>query len=88
MFDLPAKLVHDQLAEHQAALNLNPSFALARTTYGWALLRAGRFDDAISETAKALRMSPMDSFSGLYTTTHGLALLAANPARTHGRLLE
>ncbi|UVO27550.1 adenylate/guanylate cyclase domain-containing protein [Bradyrhizobium arachidis] len=65
------------LAEHQAALNLNPSFALAHTAYGWALLRAGRFDDAIAETAKALRMSPLDSFSGLYTTIHGLALLAA-----------
>jgi adenylate cyclase len=65
------------LAEHQAALNLNPSFALARTAYGWALLRAGRFDDAIAETAKALRMSPLDSFAGLYTSIHGLALLAA-----------
>ncbi|MCP3371524.1 adenylate/guanylate cyclase domain-containing protein [Bradyrhizobium cajani] len=65
------------LAEHQAALNLNPSFALAHMAYGWALLRAGRFDDAIAETAKALRMSPLDSFSGLYTTIHGLALLAA-----------
>ncbi|MGH6930483.1 MAG: adenylate/guanylate cyclase domain-containing protein [Dongiaceae bacterium] len=64
------------LAELRAALNLNPSFALARTTYGWALLRAGRFDDAITETEKALRMSPMDSFAGLYTTIHGLALLA------------
>ncbi len=65
------------LAEHQAALSLNPSFALGRMTYGWALLRAGRFDDAIAETAKALRMSPMDSFFGLYTQFHGLALLAA-----------
>ncbi len=64
------------LAEFQAALNFNPSFALARTTYGWALLRAGRFDEAITETEKALRMSPMDSFAGLYTTIHGLALLA------------
>lgn len=65
------------LAEHEVALKLNPSFALAHTAYGWALLRAGRFDDAIAETAKALRMSPLDSFSGLYTTIHGLALLAA-----------
>jgi adenylate cyclase len=64
------------LAELQAAINLNPSFALAHTAYGWALLRAGRFEEAISETAKALRMSPMDSFAGLYTTIHGLALLA------------
>jgi adenylate cyclase len=65
------------LAEHEAALALNPHFALARTTYGWALLRAGRFDEAIAETAKALRMSPLDTFSGLYTTVHGLALLGA-----------
>ncbi|MGD9885217.1 MAG: adenylate/guanylate cyclase domain-containing protein, partial [Reyranella sp.] len=65
------------LAEHEAALVLNPNFALGRTTYGWALLRAGRFDEAIAETAKALRMSPLDSFSGLYTTIHGLALLGA-----------
>jgi adenylate cyclase len=64
------------LAELHAALNLNPSFALAHTAYGWALLRAGRFEEAITETAKALRMSPMDSFAGLYTTIHGLALLA------------
>ena len=44
---------------------------------GWALLRAGRFDEAIVETGRALRMSPLDSFSGFYTATHGLALLAA-----------
>jgi adenylate cyclase len=65
------------LAEHEAALNVNPSFALGRMTYGWALLRAGRFEESIAETAKALRMSPMDSFLGLYTAIHGLALLAA-----------
>lgn len=40
-------------------------------------LRAGRFEEAIVETGWALRMSPLDSFSGFYTTTHGLALLAA-----------
>ena len=65
------------LAEHESALALNPHFALARTNYGWALLRAGRFEEAIAETAKAMRMSPLDSFSGLYTTIHGLALLGA-----------
>ena len=64
-------------ASSEAALNLNPSFALGRMGYGWALLRAGRFDEAIAETGKALRMSPMDSFAGLYTTIHGLALLGA-----------
>ena len=65
------------LAEFDAALVLNPSFALARALHGWALVRAGRHDEAIAETATALRMSPLDSFAGLYTTIHGLALLAA-----------
>jgi TolB-like protein/Tfp pilus assembly protein PilF len=69
---------HEQaLVELRTALNLNPSFALGHTALGWALLRAGRFDEAIAETGWALRMSPLDSFSGFYTTTHGLALLAA-----------
>jgi adenylate cyclase len=45
--------------------------------YGWALLRAGRFDEAIAETGQALTLSPLDSFAGFYTTIHGLALLAA-----------
>ena len=65
------------LAELDAALALNPSFALARAIHGWALVRAGRYDAAIAETAAALRMSPLDTFAGLYTTSHGLALLAA-----------
>ena len=58
----------------------------------WALLRAGLFDEAIAETGTALRMSPLDSFSGFYTAIHGLALLggaalrrgAAVPARFGG----
>ena len=65
------------LVELRATLELNPSFALGRTALGWALLRAGHFDEAIAETGKALRMSPMDSFAGLYTSIHGLALLGA-----------
>lgn len=69
---------HDRaLVELRTALDLNPSFALGRTAFGWALLRAGRFDEAIAETGRALRMSPRDSFSGFYTSIHGLALLGA-----------
>jgi adenylate cyclase len=65
------------LAELRAVHDLNPSFALGRTALGWALLRAGHFDEAIAETGNALRMSPMDSFAGIYTAIHGLALLGA-----------
>ncbi|MCR0984416.1 tetratricopeptide repeat protein [Roseomonas populi] len=65
------------IAELRAALDLNPNFALGHTFLGWGLLRAGVFDEAVERTGQAVRMSPADSFSGLYTATHGLALLGA-----------
>jgi adenylate cyclase len=65
------------LVELRAALDLNPCFALGRALHGWGLLRAGRMEEAIAETGLALRMSPMDSFAGIYTAIHGLALLGA-----------
>ena len=69
---------HDRaLAELRAALHLNPSFALGRMVFGWALTRAGRFEEAVEESGRALRMSPLDNFSGFYNSIHGLALLGA-----------
>jgi TolB-like protein/Tfp pilus assembly protein PilF len=69
---------HDRaVGELRIALDFNPSFALGHTALGWALLRAGHFDEAIAATGRALRLSPLDSFSGFYTAIHGLALLAA-----------
>lgn len=65
------------LVELHATLELNPSFALGHTALGWGLLRAGQFEEAIAETGLALRMSPIDSFAGLYNAIHGLALLGA-----------
>jgi adenylate cyclase len=68
---------HEQgLAELRAALEINPNFALGRMALGWGLVRAGQIEAAIEETAKPLRMSPMDSFAGIYTAIHGLAFLA------------
>lgn len=76
--NLSTQAQHERaLAELDAALALNPNFALAHALHGWALVRAGKLDAAIAETATALRMSPLDTFAGLYTTMHGLALLAA-----------
>jgi adenylate cyclase len=63
--------------ELRTALEINPNFALGRTALGWALLRAGQFEAAIQETGKPLKLSPMDSFAGIYTAIHGLALLGA-----------
>jgi adenylate cyclase len=65
------------LADLRAALELNPSFALGRTMLGWGLLRAGHVAEAIEETGHAIRMSPADSFAGIYTAIHGLSLLGA-----------
>jgi len=65
------------LEELRSALHLNPSFALGRMAYGWALTRAGQFDAAVIESGRAVRMSPLDSFSGFYTSIHGLTLLGA-----------
>ena len=66
------------LVELRAALDVNPNFALGRTALGWGLLRAGDIEAAIVETGKPLRMSPLDSFAGIYTSIHGLALLGAH----------
>ncbi|MET0527872.1 MAG: adenylate/guanylate cyclase domain-containing protein [Microvirga sp.] len=69
---------HDRaLEQFRTALDTHPNWALGHTMHGVALLRAGYFEDAISETGHALRMSPVDPFAGLYTVFHGLALLAA-----------
>ena len=69
---------HDRaLGELRVALTLNPSFALGHMAYGWALLRAGEFDEAIAKTGQAMRLSPLDDFSGFYLAIHGLALLGA-----------
>jgi adenylate cyclase len=75
--------LHSQRREHRAgldelraALRFNPNFALGRMLLGWALVRAGQFEDAAAETAKALRLSPADNFISVYQATHGLALLA------------
>jgi adenylate cyclase len=65
------------LEQLRTALNAHPSWALGRTMYGVALVRAGQFEEAISETDHALRMSPVDTFAGLYTAFHSLALVAA-----------
>jgi adenylate cyclase len=65
------------LPELEAALRVNPSFALAHTIYGWALARAGRFDDAILETQMALRLSPADTFLSFYEWFHGFVLLVS-----------
>ena len=63
------------LKEFEAAIHINPSFALAHSMYGWVLVNAGRFETAEQETRTALRLSPKDSFASLYELVRGLTLL-------------
>jgi adenylate cyclase len=65
------------LEQIRTALDAHPNWALGRAMCGLVLVRAGRFDDAISETEHALRMSPLDTFAGIYMVFHGLALMSA-----------
>lgn len=60
------------------AVDLNPNFALARMLRGWAMVRAGQFEEAIAETGYALQLRPSDQFGSVYSAAHGLALLAAH----------
>lgn len=81
------------LDEAEVALRLNPSFALAHTIYGWALLRAGRFEEAVTSTAKALRLSPRDDFRDsvqAYTASRSSVLngLRRPPLHSEVRVLD
>src|SRR5262249_58244371 len=55
---------HHQLshatAEHEVALSLNPSSALARWGFGTVLVRIDRFEGALEQCDAALRLSPRD----------------------------
>lgn len=61
----------------ETAIDLNPSFALARMLLGWAQVRAGNNEVALEQTSRAMELSPTDSFLCIYKGTHGLALLAS-----------
>jgi len=63
----------DALAHLELALSLNPSFALALSTYGLTLAFSGRWEDAGVATARALRLSPRDPFSAIYNGIAGYA---------------
>lgn len=67
----------EALATLDTALQINPNFALARMLLGWAHIRAGNYETALVQTARAMELSPVDSFLGIYRGTHGLGLLAS-----------
>ena len=62
-----ARRFDDSLAEFELALRLNPNFSLAQGFYGLLLSYCGRWEEAIVAAGRALRLSPRDPFSGVYT---------------------
>jgi TolB-like protein len=62
-----ARRFDDSLAEFELALRLNPNFSLAQGFYGLSLAYSGRWKEAASAAGRALRLSPRDPFSAIYT---------------------
>ena len=61
-----ARRFDDSLAEFEAALALNPNFALAQGYYGLTLAYCGRWQEAAEAARRAIRLSPRDPFAAVY----------------------
>jgi len=62
-----ARRFEDSLAEFEIALQLNPNFALAQGYYGLSLSYSGRWREADEAARRALRLSPRDPYSPVYS---------------------
>ena len=56
------------IAEHQTAVSLNPNSSYGRYGFGYALLRADLFEEALEQFDSALRLSPRDPGAWSYLT--------------------
>jgi TolB-like protein len=63
----------DSLAEFELALRLNPNFSMAQGYYGLTLSYCGRWEEADLAARRALRLSPRDPFSAVYSGIAGYA---------------
>ena len=70
----------DSLAEFELALRLNLNFSLAQGFYGLALCYCGRWEEGDAAAHRALRLSPRDPFSAVYT---GIAAYAQFVGRNY-----
>ena len=55
------------LSEFELALRLNPNFSLAQGFYGVTLSYCGRWEEGDRAARRALRLSPRDPFSAIYS---------------------
>jgi len=75
----------DSIAEFELALRLNPNFSLAQGYYGLALSYCGRFEEADVAARRALRLSPRDPFSAIFT---GIAAYSQFVARDYEKAMR
>ncbi len=61
------KVVDDALSEFELALRPNPNFSLAQGFYGVTLSYCGRWEEGDRAARRALRLSPRDPFSAIYS---------------------
>ena len=64
---LPRGRFDDALAEFEVALGLNPNFSLALGYYGLVLSSVGRWQEGADAARRALRLSPRDPFSAIFS---------------------
>jgi len=75
----------DSLAEFELALRLNPNFSLAQGFYGLALSYCSRWEEADRAARRALRLSPRDPFSAIFT---GIAAYAQFVGRNYAEAMR
>jgi TolB-like protein len=62
-----SRRLDDALAEFETALRLNASFSLAQGYYGLVLTWVGRWQEGAEAAGRAMRLSPRDPFSAIYS---------------------
>jgi TolB-like protein len=75
----------DSLAEFEMALRLNPNFSLAQGYYGLVLSSIGRWREGSEAARRALRLSPRDPFSAIYS---GVAAYAEFVGRNYDEAIR
>ena len=75
----------DSLAEFELALQLNPNFALAQGHYGLLLTYCERWEEGADAARRALRLSPRDPFSAIYS---GVAAYAEFVGRNYDKAMR
>ena len=75
----------DALSEFELALRLNPNFSLAQGFYGVTLSYCGQREEGDRAARRALRLSPRDPFSAIYS---GIAAYAQFLGRNYDQAIS